>query len=130
MVEMIAVEVNQAGMRRMSDGSENNSEAATGVEFRRFERGDVDIVIDVREYGGGRHRAQMIDLSVSGCRVASATYLNENRRIFITLPGFGPLEAEVVWQIKGEYGCSFINGLHEAVYDHIVEKFPSLGGNR
>jgi PilZ domain len=113
---------------RMPEGNDKKREPATGVEYRRFTRGDVDITIDVRESAGGRHKAQMVDLSLSGCRIFSVTYLSEDRRIFITLPGFGPLEAEVVWRIKDEYGCSFINGLHPAIYDHIVAKVPSLGG--
>lgn len=110
----------------MPESDKKQNEPATGVEFRRFARGAVDITIDVREYAGGRHKAHMVDLSLSGCRVFSVTYLSENKTIFITLPGFAPLEAEVVWKIRDEYGCAFTQGLHPAVYDHIVAKFPSL----
>lgn len=111
----------------MPDGDKIKKEPATGIEYRRFARGDVDITIDVREYGGGRHKAHMVDLSQSGCRVYSVTYLSENKTIYITLPGFGPLEAEVVWKIRDQYGCAFTQGLHPAVYDHIIAKYPSLG---
>lgn len=110
----------------MPQVEKGKSEPAKGIEFRRYARGEVDIVIDLRESGGGRLQAQIVDISQSGCRIATVTYLNENRRIFITLPGFGPLEAEVVWRIGENYGCAFISPLHPAVYDHIVAKFPSL----
>jgi hypothetical protein len=111
----------------MSDSSDEESKLTKGIEYRRFSRGDVDITIDVREYAGGKHRAKMLDLSQSGCRVESVTLLREDRHVFITLPGFAPLEAQVVWHHKGEYGCSFVNGLHPAIYDHIIAKYPSLG---
>ena len=55
------------------------------------------------------------------------SHLNDHGRIFITLPGFGPLEAEVVWRIGESYGCAFVAPLHPAVFDHILAKFPSLG---
>ena len=73
-------------------------------------------------------KGQMIDLSQSGCRLNCPVLLNINRRVFVTLPELAPLEVEVVWKQGDEYGCSFHNGLHQAVYDHIVAKFPSLGG--
>ncbi|MCC6482958.1 PilZ domain-containing protein [Sphingorhabdus sp.] len=112
----------------MRDEKKGHAEPAFIGEARRHDRGHVDIVIDVRESGGGRHQAHIVDLSQSGCRIASATYLNENRHIFITLPGFTPLEAEVVWKIKDVYGCAFFQPLHPAIFDHIVAKYPSLGG--
>jgi PilZ domain len=84
----------------MSDSSDEESKLTKGIEYRRFSRGDVDITIDVREYAGGKHRAKMLDLSQSGCRVESVTLLREDRHVFITLPGFAPLEAQVVWHHK------------------------------
>lgn len=102
------------------------SEPAAYIEHRRFGRGGVHIDIEVRELGGGRHKAQMIDLSQSGCRICSVTYLNESKTVFIALPDFAPLQAEVVWKIRDDYGCAFANALHPAVYDHILARYPSL----
>jgi len=105
---------------------DNNGNKAENPEYRRFDRGDVYIPIDVREYAGGRHKAHMLDLLQSGCRVFSVTLLRQDRSIFITLPGFAPLEAEVVWKKRDEYGCVFLTGLHPAIYDHILASFPAL----
>ena len=111
----------------MPYSAKGKSEPAKGIEFRRYSRGDVNITIDLREFGGGRMQAQIVDISQSGCRIATVSHLNDHGRIFITLPGFGPLEAEVVWRIGESYGCAFIAPLHPAVFDHILAKFPSHG---
>ena len=111
----------------MPFSAKGKSEPAKGIEFRRYSRGDVDIMIDLREFGNGRMRAQIVDISQSGCRITTVSHISDNGRIFITLPGFGPLEAEVVWRIGESYGCSFVAPLHPAVFDHIIAKFPSLG---
>lgn len=99
----------------------------TGDEHRKYSRDEVYITIDVREHGGGRHRALMMDLSQSGCRISSVTYMGEGKHVHVTLPGFAPLEAVVVWKKNDEYGCSFLQRLHPAIYDHIRTKYPSLG---
>ena len=96
-------------------------------EHRKFSRGEVYITIDVREHGGGRHKALILDLSEAGCRISSLTYMGEGKNIHITLPGFAPLEAVIVWKKRDEYGCSFLQRLHPAIYDHIRTKYPSLG---
>lgn len=109
------------------DEIDRNDATDEGDEHRRFSRDDVYISIDVREHGGGRHKALIMDLSQSGCRISSVTYIAEGRKIHVTLPGFAPLEAVVVWKNHDEYGCSFTQPLHAAIYDHIRAKYPSLG---
>lgn len=112
----------------MSEGDQRSNATKSRMEARRFNRDHVYIPIDIREHGAGRHKGQMIDLSQSGCRINCPVLLNLNRRVFVTLPELAPLEVEVIWKQGDEYGCSFHNGLHQAVYEHIVAKFPSLGG--
>jgi hypothetical protein len=97
-------------------------------DARKYRRGDVDILIDIREHGGGRHKGRLMDLSRSGCRISCPVLIVQNRIISITLPTFAPFEAEVVWKLNDDYGCSFHQELHEAIYDHIVKKYPALGG--
>lgn len=109
--------------------SEQEPELPTKAEseHRNFSRNDVYISIDVREHGGGRHKALIMDLSQSGCRISSVTYMGEGKNVHITLPGFAPLEAVIVWKKQDEYGCSFLQRLHPAIYDHIRAKYPLLG---
>lgn len=111
----------------MSDGGQRKSEPTPGLDARRYVRGEVNISIEIREHGGGRQKGVIYNLSQSGCRINCPVLLNLHRRIFLTLPDFAPIEVEVRWKDGDEYGCSFHNGLHPAVYDHILAKFPSLG---
>lgn len=92
---------------------------------RRYERGDVHILAQVREKGFGHQQAKVADLSRSGCRVMTPMYLNPENSIFITLPGMAPLEAKICWHVREEYGCEFVQQLHEAIYEHIVKTSPS-----
>jgi hypothetical protein len=92
---------------------------------RRYLRGDVHIVAQVREKGYGHHKAKVSDLSRAGCRVVTPMYLNPDNSIFITIPGFAALEAKIVRHERDEYGCQFVQELHEAIFDHIVKTHPA-----
>lgn len=92
---------------------------------RRHSRGDVHIVAQVREKGYGHHQANVADLSRAGCRVLTPMYLNPNNSIFITIPGYTALEAKIMWHERDEYGCRFIQELHEAIFDHILRSNPA-----
>jgi hypothetical protein len=94
-------------------------------DHRRYSRGDVHIVAQVREKGFGHHQAKIGDLSRAGCRVVTPMFLNPANPIFITLPGFAPLEARIIWHVREDYGCEFVNELHEAIYDFIVREHPT-----
>ena len=52
-------------------------------------------------------------------------YLNPDSSLFITIPGFAPLETRIAWHERDEYGCRFVNELHEAIYDHILKAHPA-----
>ncbi|MGL5839080.1 MAG: PilZ domain-containing protein [Sphingorhabdus sp.] len=112
----------------MANGKNRRSEPAFLADARKYSRGDVDIMIDIREHGGGRHKGRLTDLSQSGCRINCPVLIMEHRIISITLPSFAPFEAEIIWKQGDEYGCSFHQGLHEAVFEHILRKFPTLRG--
>jgi PilZ domain len=92
---------------------------------RRYARGDVHIVAQIREKGYGHHQAKLADLSRSGCRVITPMYLKPDSTFFITIPTFAPLEARIAWHVRDEYGCEFVTQLHEAIYDHILKTSPA-----
>jgi hypothetical protein len=102
-----------------------NDDDAEAIEHRLYRRGDVHIIAQIREKGFGHHKAKVSDLSRSGCRVNTPMYLNPEAAIFITLPGFSPLEARIAWHVREDYGCEFVQRLHEAIYDHILKSFPA-----
>jgi hypothetical protein len=92
---------------------------------RRYRRGDVSISAQIREQGYGHFQAEVADLSRSGCRVITTMYLNPDRTFFIKLPGFTAFEVKLAWHVRDEYGCEFITELHEAIFEHILKKFPA-----
>lgn len=97
---------------------------------RQFARNSVKIVADLRESHGGRFKVSVIDLSRSGFRMHSGSFVEKGKVIFLTMPGFEPLEARIAWYEKEYYGCEFSKRLHIAIYDHIKKTFPSLGARR
>ncbi len=99
-----------------------------GLNSRQFNRDTVAIYADIREHGGGKYKVHIIDLSRSGFRIRTSTHLREDRKLFLTLPGYAPLEAQIAWHRSNEYGCHFTGPLHEAIYEHIVKTHPSLVG--
>lgn len=111
----------------MSAGDRNSNYKPMGINGREHGRGDVEIYADVREHGGGTHKAYIIDLSRTGFRIRSSTHIRSDRSIFMTLPGYASLEAKIVWHDSELYGCEFINRkLHEAIFENILRQYPAL----
>lgn len=100
------------------------------LNHRQFQRGEVSITASIREHGGGRQQVDVIDLSRSGFRMTTGSLIPQDRIIFLTLPGYNPLEARIAWHEREVYGCEFVQRLHEAIYDHILQTYPGLGPRR
>ncbi len=114
----------------MSAHNNNPDHDAKWFNSREYNRGDVEIYADVREHGAGKHKVHIIDLSRSGFRIKSSTFIRDDRSIFLTIPGYAALEARIAWHEHNLYGCEFITGLHIAIFEHIVRQFPSLNAKR
>ena len=112
------------------DETDANDSHGPSFNHRQFQRGDVLITASIREHGGGRQQVDVIDLSRSGFRMTTGSLIPEDRIIFLTLPGYNPLEARIAWREREIYGCKFIQQLHEAIYDHILQTYPSFGTPR
>ena len=95
-----------------------------GSEHRACTRNGVSITASVREHGGGRQQVEVVDLSQAGFRMRAGSFIAPDRIIFLTLPGYNPLEARIAWHEKEYYGCEFVQRLHAAVYDDIVRRYP------
>jgi hypothetical protein len=97
---------------------------------REHDRGDVLIYADIREQGAGKHKVNIIDLSKSGFRIYSLTYIKVDKIVFLTIPGYAAQEARIAWHQGDLYGCEFKTPLHVAIYDHILRTFPTLNKNK
>jgi hypothetical protein len=100
------------------------------ANYRAFARGDVSITAGIREHGGGRQQVDVVDLSQSGFRMRTGSFIPHDKVIFLTLPGYNPLEARIAWHEREQYGCEFVQRLHEAIYDDILGKYPHFGVRR
>ncbi len=96
------------------------------VNERGAARGGVAISAEVRMAGAGRFKVRLMDLSQTGFRTESLTYLPHDGAIFLTIPGFAQLEAKIAWRAECIYGCQFFHPLYAAVFDHIVRTHPTL----
>ncbi len=94
---------------------------------REFSRGAVSIGAHIRESGAGKQRVSVIDLSRSGFRMHCIFLIPVDRTVYLTMPGFEPMEARVAWHVEQYYGCEFKQRIYEAVYDHVVRTYPHLG---
>jgi uncharacterized OsmC-like protein len=110
----------------MATEEEEENEPQFVVNQRSHSRGDVKIVGEAREHGGAKSPVDILDLSQTGCRIMSVSKYDGNRRIYITLPGFAQIEAEIMWHRQFEYGIRFVAPLHISIYEHVLTKFPSL----
>lgn len=94
------------------------------LDGRVAERKPVGIAAHLREMGGSRLDLDVHDLSRTGFRAACIYNVPVGARVFLTIPSFAALEAEVAWRDKQGFGCKFIHPLHPAVLDMIVKRHP------
>ena len=99
---------------------------AKSVRDRKYCRGDVAIAGTIRAIGGIKCTINVVDISMTGFRMECLTYLSDSQVIVLSIPGFQPLRAKIMWQTEWMYGCAFERPLHVAVYEHLVRSYPSL----
>ena len=87
---------------------------------RASDREAVTSEILVRQSNTQPFRTILSDLSVTGFKMQSCTSLDEEKLVFVTLPGLQTLGAHIRWVHYQDFGCEFTSPLHPAVLDHIV----------
>ncbi len=74
----------------------------------------------LREFGATKFSIDVRDLSISGFRCDTSFTLKTGGRVWLTIPGIEPLEAQVMWRDQFQYGFAFTSPLHPAVLDHVA----------
>ncbi len=87
---------------------------------RSSDRETVTSEIFVRQSNTQLFRTLLSDLSVTGFKMQSCTSLDENKLVFVTIPGLQTLGAHIRWVHYEDFGCEFTAPLHPAVLAHIV----------
>jgi len=67
---------------------------------------------------------EVTDMSLAGFACDALTASPAGTLCWLTLPGLGALEAEVVRHDNDGIGCAFKNLLNLAVFNHYVRKYP------
>ncbi len=61
----------------------------------------------VRGHGRQPVEAELVDLSIYGCRLAVASDYSSNDRLWLRFAGGAPVAATAIWIEGGELGCRF-----------------------
>lgn len=93
---------------------------------RAKDRAIVAIEADLRRSGRVSFKIMVTDLSRTGCRAETLSKLYVHDRIWVTLPGFTPIEAVIRWVKPTEFGAQWSAPLHESIFDHIRKRYPGL----
>ena len=100
--------------------------SGTSGERRISLRAPVSIEADLRQAGRTAFKVLVRDLSRTGCRAETLSKTNVGNRVWVTLPGFAPVEGEIVWANKSGFAVHWRAALHASVFDHIRQRFPEM----
>ena len=96
-------------------------------EDRCAPRTKLTIPAQLRASGGRGFPTVVHDLSVSGFSAAAINRMHPGQICWLTLPGLGALQAEVIWWDNCQVGCAFAELLSPIVHDNIVGQYQSSG---
>lgn len=86
------------------------------------DRAEVALMCDVRQERDPWAMVRLDDISQTGFRVAWLPRCRTDKPLRIRIPGLAVLTATIVWQEGRAVGCSFLEPLHVAVFEHIVRQ--------
>lgn len=85
------------------------------MERRNFKRQHTRIAIEVLARGG-RMKAQLDNLSVTGCRIeCEQNWLEKGEFVRLNLPGDLEVEGQVAWIMRNRIGVQFAKTLEPAI---------------
>lgn len=99
-----------------------DSYAAVAQEDRCAPRTRLSMDATLRPSGGSGFAVVVRDLSLGGFACEALTSMRAGHLCWVTLPGLGALQAQVVWNDGQMVGCAFENLLNQAVFEAIVAK--------
>lgn len=91
-------------------------------EAREASRRARYLQVQFRPPVGRTVTARVSDISEAGFRLRTTTRLTTGLRLWIKLPDLESRQAEVTWSTDDEAGCRFIDPLHAAVIELLMQK--------
>lgn len=98
------------------------SDPGSTADRRRLHRRRLTAEGEVCSIALGRSSCNVIDISLTGCRIARAPKMDPNDNVVLRLPTFAPYGARVAWWRDGVAGLEFRKPLGLAVVDHLVAR--------
>lgn len=89
-------------------------------------RAPVAIEADLRKPGRTAFKVYVRDLSRTGCRAETLTRTHDGDLVWLTLPGFAPIEGVIRWSNSRGFGLEWSAPLHASVFDHIRQRYPDM----
>ena len=96
-------------------------------EDRSAPRTRITIPAQLRASGGRSFHTVVQDLSLSGFCAASISRLHAGTVCWLTLPGLGSLQAQVIWWENNLAGCAFDQMLSPIVHDNLLASYRGDG---
>jgi len=95
-------------------------EPADDLNRRRSTRAAVSLEARIGRDGIGRTLCKVVDLSIHGARLQTYSALKRGATIWLTLPGIGPVAADIMWADDYVAGCQFHQPLEPAVFERLA----------
>ncbi len=95
-------------------------------EDRCAPRTELHIPAQLRASGGRAFQSVVHDLSISGFSASSVNRMHVGQICWLTLPGLGALQSEVVWWENCIAGCAFHELLSPIVHENVLQQFRQL----
>lgn len=89
-------------------------------------RAPVTINADLRKPGRAAFKICICDLWRTGCRADTLTRMRDGDMVWLTLPGFAPIEGIIRWSNNRGFGLEWSAPLQPAVFDHIRQLYPEI----
>ncbi|WP_184475156.1 PilZ domain-containing protein [Rhizorhapis suberifaciens] len=70
----------------------------------------------IRHHADHGHDAQLLDLSIYGCRIATEARFDADDRVWLRFEGSRPVAATTVWSDGGSIGCRFDAPIDRALF--------------
>jgi hypothetical protein len=89
---------------------------------RRGTRVRVSADVSLRRAGKIAYQVNVFDISPYGCKIEFVDRPKIDEHVWIRFPGLEPVEGEVCWIDGVHAGLSFLNGIHPAVFDLLLDR--------
>ena len=89
---------------------------------RRAERVPLHADIDFRRPGEQRHRVQLLDFSMMGCRIEAPIQVSLDDIVWISLPGLEAIQGYVCWVNDWTAGIEFDRPLYPSVFEAVRDR--------